>query len=264
MKNSVEKLTALITGASSGMGYEFARQLAEMEFHIVAVSNEKEKLEEICATLSTQYKVNTWPVFMDLGRTEAASELFDYCQSQKIEIDILINNAGIFFYEEATEVSGERAQLKMLLHMVTPSLLCTYFGKAMKQRKKGYILNMSSISAYMPYPGISYYASTKRYLKTFSRALRSELLDDNIGVTCVCPGAVATNLFDRSKIDYDKALRWGIMMLPEKVVKIALRGMFRKKSLVTPGILNVIIIGLVRIAPQWLIMVVKRRHWFGL
>jgi uncharacterized protein len=264
MKPVIKGMTALITGASSGMGYEYARQLASMGVHLIAVSNEDEKLHQICTELSEQYAVKTLPVYMDLACTEAASELFEYCKSQQLEVDILINNAGIFFYDEIVEVAPERGKIITLLHMVTPSLLCAYFGKEMKQRKKGYILNMSSISAYMPYPGISYYASTKRYLKTFSRALRSELIDHKVSVSCVCPGAVATNLFDKNKVDYDKALKWGIMMRSEKVVRIALRGLFRKKSVITPGFINHIFVALVRITPQWLILALKRRKFMGL
>lgn len=264
MKPAIKGMTALVTGASSGMGYEYARQLAALGVHIIAVSNEEEKIHRISKELSAAFAVKTFPVFMDLARTDAAMELYEYCASQQLEVDILINNAGMFFYDDIVEVAPDKGKIITMLHMVTPSLLCTYFGKEMKQRKHGYILNMSSISAHMPYPGISYYASTKRYLKTFSRALRSELRDHKVSVSCVCPGAVATNLFDKEKIDYEKAIKWGIMMMPEKVVCIALRGLFKRKSVITPGFVNHVFVALVRITPQWLILALKRRKFMGL
>lgn len=258
MKKAMEKGTALITGASSGMGYEYALELAKRGFDLVIASNERDKLFQISKDFSEQYKVKIYPYFIDLASTEAANELYNYCKNEKIEIDVLINNAGIFFFGEVVETVPELALKKMLLHTVTPSLLCHLFGKEMKTRRKGYILNMSSISAFMPYPGIAYYAATKRYLKNFSRALRSEMLDYNVSVTCVCPGAVATNLFDREKVDYKKAMRYGIMMTADKVAAAGLRAMFRRRATVVPGFLNRIIVFLVRITPAGIILYLKR------
>ncbi len=264
MKAEISGLTALITGASSGMGYEYAQQLASRGVHVVSVSNEEEKIKHLCHELTVKYEVKAYPIYMDLARSEAADELYEHCKSLNLTVDILINNAGVFFYEEIVEVSPERGKAMMQLHVITPSLLCAYFGREMKSRRKGYILNMSSISAHMPFPGISYYASTKRYLKGFSRALRSELRSFNVSVSCVCPGAVATNLFDRQKVDYDKALRWGIMMKAEKVVRIALRGLFNKKSVIVPGLINRISVALVRLTPHGLILLVLRSKILGL
>lgn len=107
----------------------------------------------------------------------------------------------------------------LYLHVTTPTQLCYYFGQEMKKRRHGYILNMSSLSCWLPYPGITLYASTKRYLKSFSRGLRSELLDYGVSVTVLCPGAVATNLYNLSDNLKTLAIRLGIMMRPEKLAK---------------------------------------------
>jgi short-subunit dehydrogenase len=144
------------------------------------------------------------------------------------------------------------------LHVLTPSLLCLLFGKEMKKRRHGYILNTATISTDMPYPGIVLYGATKHYLKHFSRALRLEMWDYNVSVTCVCPGAVATNLFDRSKIDFDKAIAWGIMMRADRVAAIALRALFRRKAVVIPGFINKFFSFLVRITPHWVIILIRR------
>jgi short-subunit dehydrogenase len=252
------KGVALVTGASSGMGYEYALQLAQRGYDVVLVSNEEEKLVSIAADLADRFGVRTRAHYMDLARVEAAQELYDLCEKEKIVVDVLVNNAGFFFFSEVAEADLEKAKKKMILHMVTPSLLCQLFGKDMKARRFGYILNMSSISAWMPYPGLAHYAGTKRYLKNFSRSLRSEMLDHNVGVTCVCPGAVATNLFDKNKVDYKKAMRYGIMMTADKVVRIGLRALFRKRSLVIPGWLNKLSVFFVCLVPAGVIVFIKR------
>jgi uncharacterized protein len=258
MKKKPDKATALITGASSGMGYEYAQQLAKMHYDLVLISNEEDKLKALALELQQKYNIKTWAFYTDLAQTAAANNVYEFCQNKNLEIDILINNAGMFFFGEVVKTQPELVLKKTLLHVVTPSVLCTLFGRDMKLRRRGYILNMSSISAYMPYPGIALYASTKAYLKSFSRALRSEMLDYNVSVTCVCPGAVATNLFDRDKINYKKAMRLGIMMKAETVVRIGIRAMFCRKAIVIPGILNRITVFLVRITPAGFILFIKR------
>lgn len=253
-----ERPWALVTGASSGIGYEYTLLLAEKSYHLVTVSIEKEKLETQAIEMRERFGVKVIPVCMDLAANNAAEELYHYCSEQGIVVEVLINNAGFFFFGEAAEASPELAEKKMVLHMMTPSLLCRHFGKDMKQRRSGHILNMSSISAWMPYPGIAFYAATKGYVKSFSRSLRAEMIDYGVNVSCVCPGATATNLFDRDKLDYKKAMRWGIMMPADRVARIGLQGMFRKKAVIIPGRINRITVFLVRLAWPGLILWIKR------
>jgi short-subunit dehydrogenase len=258
MAKNYAGMTALITGASSGMGYEYALQLAGKGIHIIAVSNEKEKLEQMAQDFQQKFPVRFIAYYADLARESAAEDVYNFCIREKLSIDILINNAGFFFYKNAVDADVQLAKKKMLLHMVTPSLLCTLFARDMKERGSGYILNMSSISAWTPYPGISYYASTKRYIKSFSRALRSELKNEGVSVTCVLPGAVATNLFDRTKVNYDMAIRYGFMMHPDKVVKKALNAMFKRKASIIPGFLNKLMVFLIQPIPHGLIILFLR------
>lgn len=258
MKKQYGQGMALITGASSGMGYAYAEILARQGYDLVVVSNEEEKLRQIQVAFSKKFGVDVFFFFMDLARPEAAAELHEACLSQNFVIDVLINNAGVFFFGEVVETDAEKALKMMTLHMLTSSLLCRYFGKEMKQRRSGFILNMSSMSAVMAYPGIAFYAATKIYIKSFTRALRTEMKDYGVSVTAVCPGAVATNLFDRNVVDYEKAMRYGIMMNPEKVAAIALRAMFRSRAVITPGFINKVITFLVNITPHGMILFIKR------
>ena len=132
---------------------------------------------------------------MDLSHGEAARELYDYCTKESLEIEILINNAGIFFFNDVTETAVSRLETMTGLHMTTPTLLCHYFGAAMKQRGHGHILNMASMAATFAVPGIAVYAASKSYLKIFSKALYNELYDYGVSVTVLCPGAVDTDLY---------------------------------------------------------------------
>ena len=128
-----------------------------------------------------------------------------------------------------------------------------YIGREMKKRRHGYILNMSSMSAWIPYPGIGVYASSKRYLKNFSRALRSELLDYHVSVTAICPGAVATNLYNLKDSLKLLAIRLGVMMRPETLARKGVNAMFRRRSWVLPGLVNKIWVPLLLLLPPGLV-----------
>jgi uncharacterized protein len=253
-----EKSYALITGSSSGMGYEYARILAQRGYNLILVSNEQEKLECVRKEFLGKFKIEVITYYMDLSLPQAAQDLYNRCKEMSCQVDILINNAGIFFFGEAVKADPARTSGMINLHVLTPTMLCRLFGNDMKIKRYGYILNMSSLSTDMPYPGIALYSATKQFLKSFSRALRSEMVEYNVSVTCVCPGAVATNLFDRNVIDYKKAMRYGIMMSAGKVADIGIRAMFRRKAVEIPGLINRIFSFLVRITPQWIIIFIRR------
>ena len=241
---------ALITGASSGIGYAYAEEMASRGYNLVIVSNEETAIQERGKTLVEKYGVEVIPLYRDLAIPGAARELYETCHDKDIEIEVLINNAGMFFFEEMVETREQVVEKMLYLHVVTPTMLCRLFAKDMKARRSGHILNMSSMSAWIPYPGIGEYASTKAYLKAFSRALRSELADYGVGVTVLCPGAVATNLYNLSDNLKSLAIRLGIMMRPEKLVRKGVNAMFRNKYLLMPGLLNKIFMPVVMLFPH--------------
>ena len=234
-------MTALVTGASSGMGLEYARQLAASGCDVVMVSNQEEALVQCAEELRTCFSVNIWAKYIDLAQMGAADELFCYCEENGLKIDILINNAGIFFFEELEGETCRKAEVMMLLHVYTPSRLCALFGNAMKRRGRGYILNVSSVAAGMCVPGLTMYAATKSYLKSFSKSLYYEMHPYGVSVTTVCPGAVATGLYSvlpaLVKILH-VAGKFGLVYSPEKLVRKALKAMFRGRRCVTPGFIN--------------------------
>lgn len=250
---------ALITGASSGIGWAYAQEMASRGYQLVMVSNEAEAIREKAARLTEKYAVRTLPLYRDLALPGAAEELYTTCREEGLEIDVLINNAGMFFFRETVEEKAQTIEKMLYLHLTTPTQLAYYFGRDMKKRRHGYILNMSSLSAWLPYPGIALYASTKRYLKSFSRALRSELSDYGVSVTVVCPGAVCTDLYPLSDRLKKLAIRLGIMMRPEKLAQKAIGAMFRRRASLLPGLINRLSLPLVFLLPSGLVRLAMRK-----
>ena len=253
---------ALITGASSGIGLCYAQQLAAMGYALLIVSNQQQPLEEAAATLHDTYGVPVTALYRDLARPDAARELYDYCCDHSLSIDLLVNNAGIFLFDDVTTTPTQRIELMLNLHVTTPTLLCRYFGAAMQQRGHGYILNMSSMAAWMPFPGIALYAATKSYLRTLTRAMYNELRDTGVSMTAVCPGAVATQLYNLSARYQRLALRLGIMMTPQRLAHKALRALFAGRRCVVPGAINALFIPLTQLIPGWAVRLIKRKAKF--
>jgi short-subunit dehydrogenase len=253
-----QKKTALITGASSGIGLAIAQELAAKNFDVVLVSNQQKELFEASKQIGVQYKVETWPFLLDLAEVGAAQKLYNWCSQNNIFIDVLVNNAGIYFFGEVVKTDIDQAQKMTVLHVTTPSLLCVLFGNEMKKRKRGHILNISSLSAFLPYPGIAFYSSTKNFLKNFSRAFRTEMMDYNVNVTCVCPGAVSTQLYELKDSRRKLAMRLGIMMSAEKLAFISVKAMLKKKSLVVPGFVNRLTLFFTNLFPKSFILLIRR------
>ena len=208
-------MLALVTGASSGIGAQYAFELARRGHDLIIVSNQERELGEVAQEIAETYHVGVEPICMDLARSEAAEELYGMCQSAGKKVEILVNDAGVFFFNSLTNTDMRRIDVMLQLHVVTVTKLCRLFGEDMKRENHGYILNMSSLSAWMMFPGISVYESTKAYLRSFSVALSYELNPFGVGVTAVCPGAVDTGLYNLSMNLRRLAVRLGVSIPPE-------------------------------------------------
>ena len=251
--------TALVTGACSGIGLAFARELAGLGYAVVMVSNREKELGAAAQELSQAHGVATHPIVMNLARPQAALELFEEVQRRGLEIDILVSNAGIFFFGEVADADPAKAVAMLELHVVTPSLLARYFGRQMRERRRGHLLFVSSISAWKDFPGIALYGSSKRYLRSFATALRSELGVWGVNVTVLAPGATATALYDPGVVDVAKAKRLGVMSGPEKVARAGLEAMFRGRALVIPGLMSKLLAWASALTPRWVIDLIRRR-----
>jgi short-subunit dehydrogenase len=252
-------MAALVTGACSGIGHAIAQRLGLRGHDLVVVSQRPVELERAAAAIRAAHGVTVHPIVLDLARPEAAAELHEAVRSRGLEVDILVNNAGFFFFGEAVDASPERANAMLQLHVVTPSLLCTRFGHDMRARGRGHILIVSSISAWRDFPGISYYGSSKKYLRGFARALRSELAVYGVNVTCLAPGATATALYDPNVVPVERAKRLGVMMDAGAVAEAGLRAMFAGKAEHIPGVVTrAMTLGAV-LTPQWAVDLLRRR-----
>ena len=241
--------TALVTGAVSGLGLAFADNLAKQGYHLLIVDIQEDKIYPVAEQLRINYSVDVYSFCLDLSGTDAAETVYAFCRENAIEIHILISNAGRFVFDAITDIANDTYNAFLQLHLNTPAKLCKLFGADMKARREGYILTVSSLSAWMPYPYISLYASTKEFLRTFSNAIHFEFSGYNVGVTTLCPGAVDTHLFELKPRLRKLAKNWGIMMNPDVLAKRSLKKMFRKRTTYLPGIINKVALPLIWLLP---------------
>ena len=257
--NATHRPLALVTGASSGIGLMYATELARQGNDLVIVSNQEKELQETSDKLTADFGVTVTPLYRNLATPQAAEELHQYCIDHQLKIDILINNAGVFFFNELTNTDIRRVELMLSLHVVTVTKLCRLFGEDMKQRRHGYILNMSSMSAWMAMPGIQTYNATKAYILNFSRSLWYELKPYGVTVTAICPGAVDTGLYGLSPNLRRLAVAIGVSMKPEKLVKIALKKLAKGKKQVLPGGINHLFVPFIKHLPDWVVFATMKR-----
>lgn len=254
----LKDMTALVTGGSSGIGLEYARQLMGKGCSVVIVSNREQELAEAERTLASAggekgQGVGVRTDYMDLAQPGCAQKLLDWCDQNDLQIDILINNAGMFFIEYLNEESLQKAHTMMNLHIQTVTELCILFGARMKARGKGYILNMSSMTARIPAPGIAIYSASKAYLKSFSKGFGYEMRPYGVKVTTVCPAAVDTGLYKLGPKTRKAGRRIGLIQSPESLVKGALRALKNGRRTYSPGIMNAILPPIIAIIPNRII-----------
>ena len=279
------RLTALVTGASSGIGSHYADRLALRGCNVLLISNQAEQIRETAACIASKYgyadrssrpgnretehretgsgtlSERPWVMglYKNLAEPEAARELWEFCRDNAITVDILINNAGIFFFKDTVECAPEKVLTILNLHIVTATMLCRYFGEDMKKRKKGYILNMSSISVHTPFPGISLYTATKSYIRTFTKALHYEMKEYGIKVLAVSPGAVATDLYSLPPHLQKLGVRLGIIYRPGRLADKALNKLAKGKTEFIPGFVNRFYKPFFALLPGWFKMTARRK-----
>ena len=253
-------MLALVTGASSGIGLQYATQLAR-DYHcdLLLVSNQQKELEQVAAGLAAQYNVHTVARFADLSLPDAAENLHDWCQAEGYVVDILINNAGVFFFNEYCRTDIRRIELMLQLHVMTVAKMTRLFAADMCARRRGYILNMSSMSAWMAMPGIQTYNASKAFIYNFSKSLWYELKPYNVHITVMAPGAVDTGLFGLAPNLRKLAVALTVSIPPEKLVKRALRNMFRGRQADTPGFINWLSTPLLKHTPDWMLFLAQKK-----
>lgn len=257
---------AVITGGSSGIGLEFAGALAASGCNLLLVSNQQRQLDTVAPQLRDTYKVDVRSLWLDLTSTDAPRELMRWLDEAWIVPYILINNAGIFSFTEVADMSAKHISLFLDLHCRAVTELSRLVGSLMagkgtpdEKGRKGYVLNMSSMSCWTPMPGIAMYAATKAYIRVFTRAFAYEMRDGKVSVMVACPGGIATDLFGLPQ--HLKHLAVGIRALdrPERFVRKALQRLLRGKRQYINGGLNRLTIVAAALTPTCVRMLIKRR-----
>ncbi len=188
MTKTLQAKTALVTGASSGMGVDFARELAQRGCNLILVARREEKLREVQEELSKQYGVEVAVIPIDLAETDAPQRLYDEIKSQGKAVDVLVNNAGFGIFGEFTEVPWTRQKQMLDIDIIALTHLTKLFIQDMLARDYGYILLVSSIGAYLPSPTYATYSASKRFVLDFGEALNFELRKTNVSCTVLSPG----------------------------------------------------------------------------
>lgn len=250
---------ALITGACSGIGLEIAREAARRGYSLVLVSDRADELGETARALAAEHGVTAHALPLDLALPEAAGVLYQQVKTLGVDIEVLVNNAGMLLFGELADTDPGRITALLQLHVTTPSLLACHFGAEMKTRGSGHIVFISSASTWCDFPGIALYGGTKRYLRSLAASLREEMAPWGVNVTCVAPGAVATGLYGDSNGAAQRAARFGLLGDPSMVARAAFRGMSKNRALVLPGPGAKLMALAARLTPRWLVHMVRMR-----
>lgn len=261
--NPLRKLAgqwAIVTGASSGIGMQFAHRLAAAKCHLLVISNQPARLKAIAAELASANSIRAVPLELDLTAADATATVMATLAALGITPALLVNNAGIFDFKAVENLSPRRIDLYIDLHMRAVTHLSRNIAMLMANNgQKGWILNMSSMSCWMPMPGIAMYSATKAYIRAFSRALRVEMKPRGVSVTVACPGGIATDLFGLPPRLQRLGVAVGALTTPQTFVKRALARTLRGKPQYINGVVNRIAIVAVASLPEWARALIKTR-----
>lgn len=258
---------ALITGASGGIGRHYAIALArDYGYNLFLVSNQEKELADLAREMKDSYHVLAESLCLNMAAADAAEQIYDYAVQHEMTVDVLINNAGMLIFQPFCDTPVAKTETMLMLHMIALTKLTRLFAADMRTRCKGYILNMSSMSAWMAMPSIVCYNATKAYVLSFSKALNFELRPFGIHVLALTPGSTDTGLLPFGD-KFAAILRAvGITMPPARLVRRALKVLFRtKRQRCMPGPWNYIIVPIINHLPYWLVrFAMKRLPMFGL
>lgn len=262
---------ALVTGAASGMGRVYAQKLAARGYNLVIVDINAERLAQTAEIVKadvdalqqvgaeTKKSFRVLEVVQDLSAQDAADRVYERTEAEGCEVEVLVNNAGVMYCQAIDRTSERMLKLIMMVHMNTPLMLCRKYVGAMKARGCGYILNISSLAAWMSWPGIGMYGATKRFVRDYSRELRIECQKTGVSVTNAYFGAVDTPLIPLKDSLRRLARNLTVMITPEKATEKALNATFRRRRGTMPGLLNKIFWPFIVILPDCLLGWVYRK-----
>ena len=250
--------TALITGASSGIGYELSKVFAKNAYNLVLVSRDKQRLETVAKDLINQHDIQVKVIAKDLCKSAAPQELYDDLVAEGIDIDVLVNNAGIGINGKFTDISADKHMNLIQLNISSLTMLCSLFGSDMVKKRSGRILNVASTAAFQAGPLMSAYYASKAYVLMFSEALHNELAQDGVIVTVLCPGPTHTEFFERNEMIDTKLAKSPYIMKAADVAQAGFTGLMNGEKIVIPGLINKLLAFTVRFTPRSVITLITR------
>jgi uncharacterized protein len=249
MKNLKEQYgnIAMITGASGGLGEEFAIQLAEQGLDLILVARSKDKLENLSNTLKSKYGVKVWVKIADLSDSSDTQKLIDEVKKEKLDISLLINNAGFGSFGFFHDLDGKNEAKMIDVNIKSPVMLTSAFLPKMVQNKKGAIVFLGSVGSYQPTPFFSNYSATKAWNLMFAESLWAEVRKEGVDVICLSPGYTRTEFQENAGAYGQKPL--GGWSEPKDVVKRCF-SMLGKKPSTIPGFMNWFLAWNIRFTPR--------------
>lgn len=233
--------TALVTGASSGLGADFARELARRGANLVLVARREERLQALAQELRARYGVLVGVIKQDLTEEDAPQRLFELLEREGVAVDVLVNNAGFGLYGKFLEIDWAREREMLELDILVPVLLTKLFAREMVRRRHGYLLHVASVGAYQPSPLYATYSAAKSFLLNFGEALHVELQGTGVRSCVVSPGVTATEFLSVSgqrPTLYQRLVR----MESAEVARIGIGAMLRGCPSLVPGRLNALMV----------------------
>ncbi len=255
-KSTIQK-TALVTGASLGIGLELARLAAKDHGRVILVARSEAKLATLAKELAAAHGTEVHVIAADLSLPGAADRLYNDVVALGLAVDTLVNNAGVGQYGRFLEVDAAADARMLQLNMVALTELTRLFARDMTRTGGGRILNIASTAAFQPGPLMSTYYASKAFVLSFSEALANELKDQGVTVTALCPGPTRSGFQDQAQMQGSRLLRLG-MMESAAVAAIGYRGMLRGKTVVVAGASNAFLVQSLRFMPRCLVTKVSR------
>jgi uncharacterized protein len=251
--------TALITGASNGIGLELAKVHAAQGDNLVLVARNLGKLNEIKSELEKQYNIKVYNIGKDLSQPNAAQEVYDETSRQHIQVDYLINNAGFgdfgFFYE-----TDWNKELQMInLNITTLTQFTKLYLRDMVQRRSGRIMNVASTAAFQSGPTMAVYYATKAYVLSFSEAIDNEVRDKGVTVTTLCPGATESGFQAAAAMEESALVKGRKLPSSKEVAEYGYKAMMKGKTVAIHGLMNAIMANSVRFLPRaWVVSITRK------
>ncbi len=251
--------TALITGASSGIGLELARIHASRGGNLILVARNKMKLDELKSELEAKYKIRVHIISKDLSEIDSAVEVYDEVKKLNISIDYLINNAGYGDFGLFAETNDEKENRMIFLNIITLTRLTKLFLPEMISRGQGKIMNLGSTASFQPVPLMGVYAATKAYVLSFSEALNNELSGTGVTVTALCPGLTESGFVDAAAMNQSKMAKQKKLPGAKEVAEFGYQAMLKGKAVVVHGYGNRLLTIAQGLVPRGLVVNMTRK-----